>query len=242
MGNSPAPQRRQIGDKYEIGLTDELDSSGCLDINNLPSNDPIVLFQKWYKEADEYDEVKMVNTATLSTASRSGRTSSRIVGINRFDKNGFRFATNCNSLKAKNMDENPFASLLFYWECMGRMVKIDGRVVKLSADEMKKCWMGFSREAQIMHTASNQDEPIKSPKDIFARKGELEMRYPDSKPIPVSPDWCLYNLIPEVVEFYECGCVFMDRTRFRHLRAGEIIDGVLLHKGHDGWVIETVSP
>lgn len=255
MGNTPPTRRRnrsqssdddkhdQHTDVHEIGLAGDSEITEGLNICTLPSTDPLLFFEKWYEEANECEGVKMVNSAALSTSSRSGRTSSRIVGVKGFDRTGFKIATNGNSLKAKNMEENPYASLLFYWECMGRMVRIDGRVVKLSDEEMNKIWKGFSRHAQILHTASHQDEVIKSSEVVLARKEELEQRYADRRiHIPRNPAWVAYVLIPEVWEFYQVGPDFMDRMVFRSPRPGETPDDVNVHQGLEGWVIECLSP
>lgn len=257
MGSSPSTRRRnqsQSSDKDSIHdkhdgqhLDDNVIEGGDSDVNeslnicNLPSTDPLVFFEKWYRVAKDNEGIKMVNIAVLSTASRSGRTSSRIVSVKGFGQSGFKIATNSNSLKAKNMEENPFASLIYHWGSLGQMVRIDGHVKLLPDEEMNKRWKDFSRDAQLMHIASRQDEIIKSSEEVLARKEELEMRYKDYKQIPVNKAWCAYALIPEVIEFHQIG-EFMDRIRFRKLRAGERPDGVLVHEGQDGWVIETVSP
>lgn len=218
----------------------ELDEG--LDISNLPIKHPLKLFEKWYEEAIDCDEVKAVNTAVLSTASRSGKTSSRLMSIKGFGPCGFKITTNSNSLKAKNMEENACASLLFWWEPLGRTVKIDGRVKKMCDEDMDIIWKGFSREVQIMNTASHQDEVIGSPKEIFVRKEEIELAYGDSKEIPRCKAWVCYEVVPEVWQFHQKGKNFVYRIRFRYLRAGESPDEVLVHKGGENWVIELVSP
>lgn len=259
MGNSPSTTRRNRhpssdskggadnksnwnpDDKYELGVAGDSEINESLDVRSLPSTDPLLFFGKWYEQAKENDGVKLVNSATLSTSSRSGRTSSRIVGVKGFDRCGFKIATNCNSLKAKNMEENCFASLLYYWEPLGRMVRIDGRVVKSPDDEMDRIWKGFSRDAQYLHTASHQDEVITSSEEVLTRIKELKQKYGEWKPIPTNPEWVAYCLIPEVWEFYQVG-EFIDRVVFRLTRPGEHPDDVRLHKGRDDWVFEILSP
>jgi pyridoxamine 5'-phosphate oxidase len=52
-----------------------------------------------------------------------------------FSDAGFSFFTNYGSRKGHELDENPQASILFYWDMTSRQVRIDGRVVKFSREQ-----------------------------------------------------------------------------------------------------------
>ncbi|MEW6212166.1 MAG: pyridoxamine 5'-phosphate oxidase family protein, partial [Acidobacteriota bacterium] len=76
------------------------------------ASDPIRQFEKWYEEA--IDAVaKLPNAMTLATATRNGRVSARMVLLKDFDHRGFVFYTNYESRKCRELEENPFATLVF---------------------------------------------------------------------------------------------------------------------------------
>ncbi|ELU12709.1 hypothetical protein CAPTEDRAFT_129800 [Capitella teleta] len=208
----------------------------------MPIKEPLALFQKWFEEAQYSDGIHLATSMTLATASKAGRPSSRIVGVKGFDKSGFKIATNKNSRKAKDMDENPFASLMFYWESMNRMVRIDGPVEKLDTKATSDIWKGFPRAAQLTHSASKQDDILPDKSTLVQKKAELTQQYADSTPIPPNPEWCAYNLIPDWWEFYQVVTDLPDRIIFRKPEAGETPDGKALHQGDEGWILERVYP
>src|ERR1700716_2098927 len=88
---------------------------------------PISQFKIWYDEVLA-KEMPDANAMTLATASKDGRPSARIVLLKSYDDDGFVFYTNYLSRKAKELDDNPQASLLFYWSAFWRQVRVDGTV------------------------------------------------------------------------------------------------------------------
>ena len=75
---------------------------------------------------------------SLSTVSSENKPSSRIVLLKDFNKNGFTFFTNYNSRKGKEIEQNPFASLLFHWHELERQIRIEGKLEKLSSNKSDK--------------------------------------------------------------------------------------------------------
>ena len=99
--------------------------------------DPIVQFKKWWEQATA-SNIEEVNAMTLATCTRDGKPSSRIVLLKEIKKDGFVFFTNYNSKKGKQLNDNPFASLVFFWKELERQVRIEGTVEKVSAGESDK--------------------------------------------------------------------------------------------------------
>ncbi len=62
---------------------------------------------------------------TLATASTDGKPSARIVLLKSVDARGFTFFTNYQSRKGQDLEENPRAALICYWEALGRQVRIE---------------------------------------------------------------------------------------------------------------------
>jgi len=96
--------------------------------------DPVAQFRKWFGEARE-SGIPEPNAMTLGTAGADGRVSLRTVLLKAYDAKGFVFFTNYGSRKARQIGENPSASLLFPWVALARQVEISGRVEKISVAE-----------------------------------------------------------------------------------------------------------
>ena len=97
-----------------------------LDINSMSVN-PYQQFDKWFKEANENEEVLEVNAMVLACADDEGRPSARMVLLKGYNEQGFVFYTNYNSRKAKAIAENPTVALLFYWDVLERQIRIEGK-------------------------------------------------------------------------------------------------------------------
>src|SRR5579862_9599530 len=95
---------------------------------------PLSQFSKWLNEAVEA-EIDEPNAMTLATASGDGVPAARIVLLKAFDANGFVFFSNYDSNKGKQLQENPRASLVFFWKKLERQVRISGIVTKTSNKE-----------------------------------------------------------------------------------------------------------
>jgi pyridoxamine 5'-phosphate oxidase len=98
--------------------------------------DAILQFAKWWKEALGSD-ISEVNAMTLATCDVSGIPSARTVLLKDYDQKGFVFFTNYQSRKAKDIAENPFATLLFFWKELERQVRIEGRIEKVEEKKAK---------------------------------------------------------------------------------------------------------
>lgn len=108
-------------------------SLGSLDVADIDRN-PFRQFETWFQQAVDA-QLPEPNTMTLATVDSRGRPSARIVLIKGVDERGFVFFTNYESRKGRELAANPYASLLFYWIELERQVRIEGRIVKTSAEE-----------------------------------------------------------------------------------------------------------
>src|SRR6185295_14804620 len=112
-------------------------------------------------------------------ATPEGKPSARMVLLKQVDDDGFVFFTNYNSVKAAQLDANPFAALVFYWAQLDRQVRVEGSVVRTSAQESRDYFMTRPRESQIGAWASAQSEVIRSRGVLEQRAHELEGLYFD---------------------------------------------------------------
>ncbi len=110
--------------------------------------DPIELFEEWFEEAKEAG-IFLPESMSLATATRDGAPSSRMVLLKEFSAEGFVFFTNYASRKARELDENPRASLLCHWRVLERQVRVEGRVERISQEESEAYFRTRSRASQI---------------------------------------------------------------------------------------------
>src|SRR6476660_1812421 len=87
--------------------------------------DALLQFEKWWKEAID-SQIEEVNAMTLATADKEGHPSARTVLLKGFDEQGLVFFSNYNSTKGLQLEENPFAALVFFWKELERQVRVEG--------------------------------------------------------------------------------------------------------------------
>jgi pyridoxamine 5'-phosphate oxidase len=182
--------------------------------------DPLRQFQKWYAEAGS-------DAVALSTATREGAPSARMVLVKEADERGFVFHTNYESRKGRELEANPRAALLFYWHELGRQVRVEGPVERVSREESEAYFRTRPHGAQLAALTSGQSDPVESREALEARFAALEARYKDEVPLP--EDWGGYRLFPEQYEFWQHRENRL-HDRFRYRRDG------------DHWTIERLSP
>lgn len=162
---------------------------------------PIELFGVWFEQAKE-SGILLPESASLATASRDGVPSSRMVLLKSFASDGFVFFTNYGSRKAKEMDENPKASLLLHWVVLQRQVRVEGSVERISAEVSAEYFHTRARGSQIGAWASRQSEELEGRSVLEMRAEELEQRF-KGQDVPSPGFWGGYRLIPECIEFWQ---------------------------------------
>lgn len=189
--------------------------------------DPIKQFQTWLNEAFAA-KLPLPEAMTLATATPDGKPSARMVLLKQVDHDGFVFYTNYNSAKARQLDANPYAALVFYWSQFDRQVRVEGSVIKTSAEESREYFATRPRESQIGAWASQQSEAIVSRAALEERAAELEKRYGDRE-VDCPEHWGGYRLRPERIEFWKS-------------RVGRLHDRILYQRTGDSWTITRLAP
>lgn len=115
---------------------------------------------------------------------------------------GFRFFTNFESRKAGELISNPQAQLLFYWPDLGRQIRIEGKIARLSALDSDVYWATRPRGSQIGALASRQSRPLATPEEMDRKVEELT-RHLDGKEIPRPENWGGFELLADYFEFWE---------------------------------------
>lgn len=186
--------------KDELSGMRENYMKGSIDIASLHVN-PFKQFLLWFDEAKASSVVE-ANAMILSTASLDGIPSSRTVLLKAID-DGFVFYTNYTSDKAKELEANPNASLIFLWKELERQVRISGKVEKLSPKASNEYFQRRPRGSQIGAWVSNQSSIIESREVLEEEKARIEALYPEGTTVPCPPHWGGYRLVPNSIEFWQ---------------------------------------
>ena len=163
--------------------------------------DPVRQFQAWFQAAAELG-LRMPEAAAVATAADDGAPSVRMVLVKQADENGFVFYTNYESRKAQELAVNPSAALLFYWDPLGRQVRIEGDVERTTAQESAAYVRTRPRGSQLSALASPQSRPVESRAALEQRVAELRERYGDGE-LPLPTAWGGFRLTPETIEFWQ---------------------------------------
>lgn len=170
-----------------------------LDISTVHS-DPIEQFRRWFDEVLQAG-IRQPNSMALATATPQGDPSVRMVLLKGFDEHGFVFYTNYQSRKGQELEANPQAELVFYWEEVNRQVRIHGSVAKVSASESEEYFQTRPYGARLGALVSQQSRHLASRAEFEAALEDLKHRYPVEVPRP--PHWGGYRLTPDRMEFWQ---------------------------------------
>jgi pyridoxamine 5'-phosphate oxidase len=189
-------------------------------------SDPLQQFALWLQQALDA-QVPEPNAMTLATVGANGRPSTRIVLIKGLDARGIVWYTNYDSRKGRELENNPYAALQFHWVELERVVRIEGRVEKVSAEESDAYFASRPLDSRIGAWASPQSQVIASRALLVANAAKIGARYVLSPPRP--PHWGGYRLVPDSFEFWQGRKSRLhDRLRYR-------LDG-------GQWVRERLAP
>jgi pyridoxamine 5'-phosphate oxidase len=199
----------------------------ALDEHSVDKN-PITLFRRWFEEANASGS-KLPDAMSLATATKDGKPSARMLLLKQVDDEGFVFYTNYNSSKAKDLDENPQAAMVFYWSQLDRQVRVEGSVERTSSEQSDSYFRTRPRESQLGALASPQSEVIESREVLEERYAEFEEMY-HVRAVQRPSHWGGYRLKPQRIEFWQN-------------RAGRLHDRIVYDRQANGsWTIKRLAP
>ncbi|MED5621349.1 pyridoxamine 5'-phosphate oxidase [Ideonella sp. BN130291] len=180
--------------------------------------DPLKLFELWLQQALTA-QLPEPNAMTLATVGPDQRPSTRVVLIKGFDARGIVWYTNYDSRKGRELAAHPFAALQFHWVELERVVRIEGRVEKVSAEESDAYFASRPLDSRIGAWASPQSQVIPSRAVLVANAARYGAQFALKPPRP--PHWGGYRLQPDRWEFWQGRKSRLhDRLRYR-LEAGQ---------------------
>ncbi len=190
--------------------------------------DPVRQFGSWYRFARRA-RIYWPNSAALATASAEGRPSVRMILLKRHGPDGFDFYTNYESRKGRELDANPFAEMVIYWNDLLRQVRIRGPVERLSREDSAAYFHSRPRGSQIGAWVSRQDTPVENRAALMSAYDAYEKEF-KGREVPLPAYWGGYRIRPEALEFWQ-GRTYRLHDRFLYTKSG---DG--------GWNLERLSP
>jgi pyridoxamine 5'-phosphate oxidase len=190
--------------------------------------DPLRQFASWFAQAAAAG-VRAPEAAALATATSDGAPSVRVVLVKVADADGFVFYSNYASRKGTELAANPRAALLFYWDRLGRQVRVEGTVHRTSVAESAAYIRSRPRPSQLSALASPQSAVVGSRQQLEGWVGELAARYEDAE-LPLPESWGGFRLVPEAFEFWQHREDRLhDRLRYTRERGGS-------------WSLERLAP
>lgn len=177
-----------------------------------PVADPIAEILRWY-EAAVAARLPQAEAMALATATPEGRPSLRIV-LYKAGGDAIRFFTNYTSRKGVELAANPHVAATFWWEPLGRQIRIEGRATRLPRAESEAYFATRPRESQLGAWASAQSREIPDRAALEAALREVEARF-GAGPVPCPEHWGGYRIDPDSVEFWEARPARLhDRLRY----------------------------
>ncbi|GAB5551061.1 MAG: pyridoxamine 5'-phosphate oxidase [Saprospiraceae bacterium] len=199
-----------------------------LDITDVQTN-PFNQFEIWMTEALD-SQVLEANAMVLSTLTKDKRPTARVVLLKGFDAEGLVFFTNYNSRKSQEMEQNPYACLVFNWLELQRQVRIEGTVERISAEASTAYFQSRPKGSQIGAWVSPQSQVISGRSILEEKVKEVEAKYQDVEPLPRPEHWGGFVVKPTLIEFWQG-------------RMSRLHDRIQYSKVGDGdWKIERLAP
>jgi pyridoxamine 5'-phosphate oxidase len=190
-------------------------------------SDPIARFAGWFAAAERSGE-PIPEAMAVATSSRDGRPSARFVLLKRADARGFVFFTDGRSRKGAELRKNPLAAAVFYWDRIGKQVRIEGRVEVVSRAEADAYWATRPRPSRLAAAASRQSAMLPRRQALLDAVRRLRNSL-DGQAVPRPAAWGGYRIVPERIEFWE-------------RRAHRLHDRELFVRGRHGWKRSLLQP
>ena len=198
-----------------------------LSINDIGCN-PIDFFVKWFKEAENSDQIIEPNAMTISTVDENSFPSSRVVLLKQIKERSLIFFTNYNSNKGKSLDKNENICASFYWPPLERQVIIKGNAKKISSVESEDYFNSRPFESQAAAIISNQSEDIDSYESLLEKYNSFIEQNKNTK-LKRPNNWGGIEIFINQIEFWQG-------------RKNRLHNRVLCNFQKDTWEYKLLSP
>ena len=164
----------------------------------------------------------------LATADADGRPSARMVLLKSWGGDAFVFYTNYDGRKSHDLEADPDAALLFYWEALGRQIRIEGAATRASGAESDAYFATREFASRIGAYASHQSRPIGSRAELDAQVATWTATFADGN-VARPPWWGGWRITPHAYEFWQQG-------------SNRLHDRVRFERSDNGWTVQRLQP
>jgi pyridoxamine 5'-phosphate oxidase len=164
----------------------------------------------------------------LATTGGRGRPAARWVLLRGLDEGGLVFFTNYRSRKGRELARTPYAAAVFYWAALQKQVRVEGRVVRLGAQESDGYFARRPRDARLAAWASEQSRPLRDRATLSRRFLAMRRRF-RGRDVPRPAHWGGFRLVPDAFEFWQ------NRPHRLHER-------MRFERGPRGWRVTLLAP
>lgn len=191
--------------------------------------DPHEQFLLWFNHALAA-QLHEPYAMSLATANAQGRPHVRTVLLRGATLDGYAFYTNYDSQKGMDLEVNPYAELLFYWQEQERQIRVSGRVVKISKEESTDYYHKRPRDSQIAaHVSTPQSGVIASRDELQQRFWDYHDTMANQEQLDKPEFWGGYRLVPDYYEFWQG-------------RPNRLHDRLSYTKNDDAWTLQRLMP
>jgi len=162
--------------------------------------DPIKRFQRWLADARKAG-IPLAEAMALATVDSRGRPQVRYVLLKGAGREGFVFYTNTTSPKGRQLEASPHAAMAFYWDAIGRQVRVEGRTSLVGEADADAYWKERPRDSQLASLASRQSAPMASRGELLTAYRALRRKY-RGRDVPRARHWTGYAVDPDRIEFW----------------------------------------
>ncbi|GBF21727.1 MULTISPECIES: pyridoxamine 5'-phosphate oxidase [Arenibacter] len=166
------------------------------------SDNPMELFQKWFYEVEASDGVDEPNAMTVSTIGLDGFPKNRVVLLKKYTFEGFIFYTNYESEKGRAISQNPNVCISFFWPNMERQIIIKGRAEKIAENLSDGYFESRPDGSKLGAIVSKQSEVVPSRDYLEKKLKDLEKEY-ENKEIERPKYWGGFIVKPVSIEFWQ---------------------------------------
>ena len=176
-------------------------SQNFIDFANLPE-DPLELFDVWYKIATESALIAEPYAMSLSTIGEDGFPRTRIVLLRELSQEGLVFYTNYESQKGKAIEKNQNVCLSFFWDKLEQQIILKGIIEKIAESKSDDYFHKRPVESQIGALVSSQSKVIGMEEDLNVEVRKLSEEF-EGKIVPRPENWGGYLVKPIEIEFWQ---------------------------------------
>lgn len=197
-----------------------------LDVGDLLP-DPLVQLDLWLRDATAAGMLEPT-AMTLATVTADGRPAARVVLFKGFHDGGLTFYTNYEGRKGRELEANPHAALVFWWDQLERQVRVEGRVEKLPEPMSREYFHQRPRLSQLAALVSRQSRVVASRQELFDRLEQAIARH-EHQEVPHPAFWGGYCVRPALFEFWQG-------------RRGRVHDRLQYRREGERWIVERLEP